>query len=133
MKIPKTIFGFINKMNRARPTINYEKFKALDNQGRIKIFNEISPENRALLMKTQVENWLADNRSRINQEQLAFVEEMIGFIKPELYAEDRDYRKVTQEADKLFKKAEAVFSRDEIMEMTFVSVGKCSIRQSEKD
>jgi hypothetical protein len=120
-------------MNQARPTINYEEFKALNNQERVKIFNAISAENRALLMKTQVENWLAENRSQLHQEQLAVVEEIIRFAKPEMYEEDRDYLKVTQEADKLIKKAEAVFSREETMEMTFVSGGQCSIRQSEKD
>jgi hypothetical protein len=114
-------------------TINYKQFKDLQHRERIKIFNEISAENRALLMKTQVENWLAENRSRLNQDQIAVVEEIISFVKPELYRENRDHLKATQEADKLFNKAETVFSREEIMEMTFVSGGQCSIRQTEKD
>ena len=84
---------------------------------RRRIFNEISAENRALLIKTHVERWLAANRPRLTHEQVAVVEEMSHFITPELYQEEREFEKVAQAAEALHRKAEAVFSREDVVQI----------------
>lgn len=84
---------------------------------RLKIFNEISAENRALLVRTQVERWLASNRSQLNQTQIALLDEAIQFITPDKYEENRDMEKIQQEIEKLQKKMETVFSRDEMRQI----------------
>jgi hypothetical protein len=48
---------------------------ALDERRRI--FTDISAENRALLIKTHIERWLAANRQRLNNEQITVVEDII--------------------------------------------------------
>lgn len=101
-------------MNQEQPTIGYDQFMPQPLQERIRIFNEVSAENRALLVKTHVERWLAANRSRLTDEQVAVVEEIIPFIAPEWYQAERDFEKIHQEAEALREKLEAVFSREEV-------------------
>ena len=78
-------------MKQEQTAIGYDQFLPLLPDERCKIFNEISAENRALLMKTHAERWLNANYSRLTQDQFAVVEEIICFITPEKYQEDRDY------------------------------------------
>ena len=120
-------------MNQERQTISYERYMFLPIEERKKISSEISAENRALLMKTHVERWLATNHPRLKQEQIVVIEEIIRFITPEAYQEDRDYEKVIQEAERLRKKAEAVFSRKELIQFTTLSGGQCSTRRTKDD
>lgn len=87
-------------------------------QERIRIFNEVSAENRALLIKTHIERWLAANRSRLMPEQIAVIEEIIPFIRPEWYQPDRDREKYEREAEGLCLKLETVFSREEVMQIS---------------
>ncbi len=97
--------------------INYDQFMPQPRERRIQIFNEISAENRALLIQTHIQRWLATNRSRLNSEQVAVVEESIRFISPEKYREGREMEKIPQEAEALRKKAEAVLSREDVVQI----------------
>ena len=104
-------------MSQQQTTIGYDRFMPQPLEERRRIFNEISAENRALLIKTHVERWLAANRPRLTHEQIAVVDEMIHFITPELYQGARDFEKVAQEAEALRRKAEAVFAREDVMQI----------------
>jgi len=104
-------------MDQEQPTIGYDQFMPQPLQDRRRIFNEISAENRALLIKTHVERWLAANRLRLNHEQVAVLEEIIPFISPESYRAERDFEQVAQEAEALRQKAETVFSREDVRQI----------------
>ena len=104
-------------MTLEQPTISYDQFMPQSLERRRQIFSEISAENRSLLIRTHVERWLATNRSRLNSEQVAVVEESIRFISPERYQEGRDMEKIHQEAEALRKKAEAVLSREDVIQI----------------
>ena len=104
-------------MSQQQPTIGYDQFMPQSLEERRRIFNAISAENRALLIKTHVERWLAANRPRLTHEQIAVVDEMRRFITPELYQEGRDFDKVAQEAEALRRKAEAIFSREDVRQI----------------
>jgi hypothetical protein len=104
-------------MSQKQPTIGYDQYMPQPLQERIRIFNEISAANRALLIKTHVERWLAANRPRLTHEQIAVVEEIIRSITPALYQAGIDFEKVAQVAEALRKKAEAVFSRADVMQI----------------
>jgi hypothetical protein len=104
-------------MSQKQSTISYDQFMPQPLQERIRIFNEISPENRAQLIKTHVERWLAAIRRRLTQEQLALVEEIICSISPEWYKIECDFERAKQEAEVLRKRAEAVFSREDVMQI----------------
>lgn len=101
-------------MNQEQSVISYDEFMPQPFHERRRIFNEISAENRALLIKTHVERWLAANRQRLNNEQITVVEEsIIPFITSERYLAERDTEKIEQEADALLQK-EDVFSREDL-------------------
>ena len=103
-------------MNQEKISIGYDQFFLKPVKERLEIFNAISAENRAFLVKTQAERWLEANRSRLNQEQIAVAEEMIQSISPEWYKNDRNSEKIEPKVEALIKKMEAVFSRDDLRE-----------------
>src|SRR5215216_292585 len=104
-------------MSQEQPTIAYDQFMPQPLEERLRLFNEVSAENRALLVKTHVERWLAVNRPRLTHEQIAVVEELIHSIRPEFYQQGTDFQKIVQEVEALRKKAEAVFSREDVMQI----------------
>ncbi len=104
-------------MNQGQPTIGYDQFMPKSHQERISIFNDVSAENRALIAKTHVERWLAANRLRLSREQVAVIEEIIGFISPELYEEHRDFEKIVRQVEALREKAEAVLSPEDVIQI----------------
>jgi hypothetical protein len=104
-------------MSQIRPTITYDQFMPQPLQERIRIFDEISAENCAQLIKTHVERWLAANRPRLTHEQTVVVEEIIHSISSEWYKRERDFERAAQEVEALRKKAEAVFSREDVMQI----------------
>jgi hypothetical protein len=98
-------------------TIGYDQYMTHPLEQRLQMFNQISAENRALLIQTHIERWLAANQSRLNSEQMAVVEEIIQFISPEKYQEGRDMEKVHREAEALRKKAEAILLREDVVQI----------------
>lgn len=100
-----------------RQSVGYDQFMPQPFQQRLRLFNEISAENRAALIKTHVERWLAANRPRLTDEQTGVLEEIICSVSPEWYKEERDFEKIEQEVEALSKKAEGVFSREELRQI----------------
>ncbi len=96
--------------------ISYDEFMPLSRQERIKVFNEISAENRAILVKTQVERWLIVNMSKLNKQQTDLLNETMEFITPDKYEEDRDQEKVERETTELCNRAGELFTQDEMMQ-----------------
>ena len=100
-------------MNREKSTVGYREMYKLSVEDRFKAFDKISAENRAMLIKTHCERWLAANNSRLSDEQINLINEMIGAISPEWYRSDRDFEKISPEVEALCKRAEAMFSRED--------------------
>ena len=95
-------------------TVTYDEFGPMADQDKIRVFNEVSPENRALLVRTQAERWLAANRDRLSEEQVEAVEGAIAFIRPELY--DEANREAEQaEMQVVMQSVTAVLSDAEVM------------------
>ena len=104
-------------MTPEQPTINYDQFMPQPLERRRQIFNEVSAENRALLIKTHVERWLAANRPRLTSEQVAVLEEISGRISPEWYREGCDIEKIQHEVEGLQEKAEAVLPFEDVAQV----------------
>jgi hypothetical protein len=105
-------------MNQEQSAIGYDEWMPQPLDERRRLFTDISAENRALLIKTHIERWLAANRQRLNNEQITVVEDiLIPFIIPDWYRLERDVEKVEKEADALQKKAEEFFSSEDLMQM----------------
>ncbi len=105
-------------MNQERLEVNYDQFFLKPFKERIEIFNEISAENRAFLVKTQAERWLAANRSRLTYEQVSVVEEMIQSISSEWYKTRDDFsEEIDPNVEVLIKRVEAVLSREDLRQL----------------
>lgn len=104
-------------MDQEQLTVGYDQYMPQPLEERIRLFNLIPAENRALLIKTHMERWLAANRLRLDPEQVAVVEECICSISPDWYRAERDFEKVSQQAEALRERAEAVFSREDVMQI----------------
>ncbi len=102
-------------MSQGQQIIGYDEFMPQPLQERLRIFNEVSAENRALLIKTHIERWLKCNRPRLTPEQIIVIEEIIPIITPEWYQADNK-KKVERETKVLERKLEAVFSREDVMQ-----------------
>lgn len=97
--------------------IDYDTFKARDRQEQIRIFNTITSENRAELVKTQLRRWLAVNRHRLNPEQIALLEEQISFLRAELYSRPRN-RELHREQERLIDRMFELFTREDMFHAT---------------
>lgn len=104
--------AYFNPPEQAQ-TVDYDTFGKLDIQERVKVFNEISPENKAEIMRTHVKRWLEKNRSRLSPDQIAVVEQSIASITADSYRlpkSDEDMKR----AKELEAKAAGVFSREDM-------------------
>jgi len=70
--------------------LDYDSFRSMNWSERVSIFNSISAEERAELVRTHISRWLSLNRHELTDAQIAIVEENIAFIRTELYALPRD-------------------------------------------
>lgn len=98
-------------------TISYDQFMPQTLRRRIQLFNEVSAENRALLLRTHVERWLAANRRRLTPEQIAILKEIGERISPEWYREDRDFERLRDEVEGLRARAEAVLPLEDVVQI----------------
>jgi len=72
--------------SQAAPTaVSHEDFVRLSPDERRERFAGMRPEDRALLVRTHAQRWLTANRARLTSSELAVFEEMVAFIRPELY------------------------------------------------
>ncbi len=63
----------------------YARFMSLSLEQRHERFRVLSPEHKALIVRTHAEGWLSENRTRLTDSELKVFEEIIAFITPERY------------------------------------------------
>jgi hypothetical protein len=95
------------------PRIEYDSFRAKSWQERITLFNAISAEERAELVRTHVSRWLSLHRHELTDEQIAIVEENIACINSALYELPRDEALVSRFLD-LVKRTETLLSLEQM-------------------
>ena len=98
----------------AQDVVTYDDYAQMVREEQIRVFNEITPENRAEIMKVQVERFLEANRERLNTDQISALETLSEKIQPSMYntalnAEARD-----QQAGQFVSDLRAVFSINDI-------------------
>ena len=110
---------------KAPSAVGYDAFMQRDLDGRIRTFNQITPENRAELVKTQITRWVAKNRLRLTPEQLKVMDENLAFVTPDLYRQPKKPADVAQAID-LETRTAAVFSREEMMQALTINAAYIS-------
>ena len=104
----------------SRPPVDYDSFWTLDLDGRLRAFNEVTPENRADLVREHLQRWIDANRERLNAEQLKVLGEAVAAITPDLYTLPRQ-PEALERMKALEAKTTAVMSRDDVMASMTIS------------
>jgi len=99
----------------ASAAVDYDTFMRQDVQGRIGVFNQVTPENRAELVRTQIIRWVEGNRARLTPEQLKVTDENLAFVTPDRYQQQMNQEQRAQ-AKEMEVRTAAVFSREEMMQ-----------------
>ncbi len=94
------------------PRIDYDSFRTKSWAERVSLFNSISAEERAELVRTHISRWLSLHRHELTDEQIAILQENIAFISTDLYAFPRDEDLVSRYLD-LAKRTAMLLSRDQ--------------------
>jgi hypothetical protein len=92
--------------------VDYDSFRTLGWAERVALFNSISAEERAELVRTHILRWLSLHRHELTDEQIAIIEENIAFIRADLYTLPRDEDAVRRYLD-LVKRTTMLLSRDQ--------------------
>lgn len=95
------------------PHIDYDSFWATSWAERVALFNAISAEERAELVRTHISQWLSLHRHELTDEQITIVEENTAFISTDLYAFPPDQDLVSRYLD-LAKRTAMLLSRDQV-------------------
>jgi hypothetical protein len=94
------------------PRLDYDSFRTKSWSERVSLFNRISAEERAELVRTHIRRWLSLHRHELTDEQIAIVEENIAFIRADLYTLPRDEELVSRYSD-LAKRTVMLLSREQ--------------------
>ena len=94
--------------------VDYDAFASMSPLKKNTVLHQLTPENVSEIVISHWRRFLETNRGRLNDEQVAFIEESVAEIKPELYRRDRAR---TQEEFDREREREArllrLFSRDD--------------------
>ena len=101
-------------MSNDQRVVGYDEFDLKPVGDRIKIFCEISAENRARLVRSQAERWLAANRSRLTDEQIVAAEAAVRSITADWYKDRESIDAVNPDAEALAKRLETVLPREDL-------------------
>jgi len=111
--------------------IDYDTFHAMSWPERLSVFNAVSAEERADLVRTHVSRWLSLHRHELTQEQIAIVEENIAFIRSALYAVPRNEDLINGYLE-LGKRTAALLSPDQVRDaLTMYWDRSCSTRRGQ--
>jgi hypothetical protein len=97
--------------------IDYDFIMDGDWSHRIRIFNELTPDEKAELLRVHRRRWLAANQHRLSQHQVAAIAEDIAFVSAALYARPRD-ASLEAQAKQLEQRAISLFERHDLYDLT---------------
>ena len=99
-------------------TISYETFCALPGvQEKRAAFVATTPENRAKLVRTQIERWRALHRSRLSGEQLSLLTEILSILTPAAYTAGAQTDAARERTRVLAARQRELFTRDDLQAM----------------
>jgi hypothetical protein len=103
----------VSGLSQQPGAIDYDTFMQSSEQRRIELFNAVTPENRAELVRTHLERWLSTNRKRLSPEQIRVMEENLAFIRPAIYRQDRAPEVLSRQKE-LERRTAAIFTAEDM-------------------
>ena len=69
---------------------NYDEFMRLPVQQRREQFSKMAADNKAFIVRTHAERWVAANKARLGSAELRALQEATAFVTPKIYATPMD-------------------------------------------
>jgi hypothetical protein len=95
--------------------VDYDRFRTKPWAERVTLFNAISAEEKAELVRTHISRWVAAHRQDLTPAQLEVADEWMTFVKPDSYVFPKSEKSMS-----LLKALEArtavLFSREQMRE-----------------
>ena|SRR5688500_3425512 len=104
-------------MDQEHGEVSYDEVFQKPSGERLRVFGEMTPGGRALLVRTHAERWLAANRARLSAWQIAAVERVIAAIEPKWYEPERDEAAYEKEIEPLIKNLETLLPREDLRQL----------------
>jgi len=96
--------------------VDYDTYAAMSPLRKNKTLQQLTPENKAELVNAHLQRFLDENRARLNDEQIRFIEESIAFVRPDLYERiptEDDFRRDREKEATLLR----LFSREDALKL----------------
>ena len=112
------VLGSLSAANAAAQSspVTYDAFMQLDASERLRRFEQITPVNRAAILREQLERWRGLRADSLTAEQHAILTEVAAFIRPEHFDGSRRTSAEIEAFMALQKKASSVFTQEESLE-----------------
>ena len=94
-------------------TVDYDTLMQQDKAAIRRQFAQLSPENKAVIVRTQIERWIAANRARLSPAQLQVMQEMAAAVSPDLYSPNRPEGTLAR-VQELEKRAISLLGREDV-------------------
>ena len=99
---------------QAAQKVEYDVFcKLPDADAKRQAFMAASPDNRAVLVRTQLERWRDANRARLSDKQLSALAELIAVITPDTYTDGPNGEEARVKARSVSESQRPLFTMDE--------------------
>ena len=106
--------AFSSSVSAQAPTVDYDTLMQQQDKAAIRRqFAQLSPENKALIVRTQIERWISANRARFSPAQLQVMQEMAAVVSPDLYSPNRTEATLAR-VQELEKRAIALLSKEDV-------------------
>jgi hypothetical protein len=101
--------------------VDYDTYAQSDRRTQIGLFNAITPENCAEIVRTQAQRWLALNRPSLTAKQIEAAESVVSMITPDLYRSGLTEAQRAANIEPALKRLEELFTREQVWR--FVGAG----------
>lgn len=106
--------AFSSSVSAQAPTVDYDTL--MQQQDKVAIrrqFAQLSLENKALIVRTQIERWITANRARLLPAQLQVMQEMAAVVSSDLYSPDRTEATLAR-VQELEKRAISLLGKEDV-------------------
>lgn len=106
--------AFSSSVSAQASTVDYDTLMQQQDKAAIRRqFAQLSPENKAVIVRTQIERWIAANRARLSPAQLQVMQEMAAAVSPDLYSPNRPEGTLAR-VQELEKRAISLLGREDV-------------------
>jgi len=106
--------AFSSSVSAQAATVDYDTLMQQQDKAAIRRqFAQLSPENKALIVRTQIERWINANRARLLPAQLQVMQEMAAVVSPDLYSPNRTEATLAR-VQELEKRAISLLGKEDV-------------------